>query len=132
MSIIHTFVCDYCGSQNHLSDNGDDYDGQEESEDKAEEAIAWTPTATPGNFAAKSTLLKASVDEEFPEIKESPTLYYSVRLDFAPVKTYNPLRIVRQYVRNFSFCSKSCFGSFIEKNMDDNGRITKNKITEIT
>lgn len=125
MSIVHTFVCDYCGTQNHLSDDGDDYDGQEEMEEAENEKIASWGSGTASMSIAKSD------DDLVMTLEDPPTLYYSVRLDFSAIKHYNPMRNIRKHVRNFSFCSKSCFGSFIDKNMDDKGKITKNKITEI-
>lgn len=127
MSIVHTFVCDNCGTQNHLSDEGDDFDGQIEVEEG--EKDVWT---APSVF---STRRSGPREKEEAEVEEQnskePTLYYSVRLDFVAIKKYDPLRIVKQYVKNFSFCSKSCFAAFVEKNMDDKGKITKNKIMEI-
>lgn len=120
MSIVHIFVCDYCGNQNELP---------ELEREAPEDHMTSKNVAINSNYAlSPSPPTKYDADDESNILAQAlQPLYYSVSLEMQAEHYWTGNERCKSRRKNFSFCGKSCFVDYVGKYMKENGSFVEAK-----
>jgi hypothetical protein len=124
MSILHVFVCDYCGNQNEVFNTLDRNNNQALSKPMSKSMSG--PMGMPTTIGIGSQIKGTNFHkyESDQETKNSiPIQFLDVSFDISAIRHYQPNENMKSNCTNLSFCSKSCFVDFFQKYLTENGSI---------
>lgn len=142
MSVVYTFVCDNCGNQKYLGDTGSnfpekqknlgegEYEVQQDDEGNVK-AVAYALPSLNSSFGKSGAYSSSSILSVEKLADSKPNLFYEVHLSFIPIKNHTPGMFRSANHGKFSFCSKTCFVNFVDKNLNEDGSISKSTKVEI-